>query len=426
MATGRLPAGIAIIRVSGPAAADALVHITGALPSPRRATHARFVAEGDTLDHGVALYFPGPHSVTGEDCAEFHIHGSRGVARALSAALLALPGLREAEPGEFTRRAFLNGRMDLTGVESLSDLIAAETEQQLRLALSGVSGTFRDMCLGWRADLQTLRAQVEAGLDFSDQDDFAANLPSGVEETIAPLISRMTDAVARAAQAEIVRDGYTVAIVGAPNAGKSSLLNALAMRDVAIVTAEPGTTRDVVEVVLDIAGYRVVVRDTAGLREADALAEMLGVARSLEAARSADLVLLAEDMRSPQGVDFGTDAEIIRIGTKCDLVTDSSSGEYDLRCSSITGIGVTDLLSLLRERVAGATSARGQLLPIRERHVRHIERAMAALRLCQGLSAPELIAEELRVAAIEVGKVVGIGDTEGLLGEIFSRFCIGK
>lgn len=425
VATGRLPSGIAIVRISGPEAAAALELLTGTLPPPRTATYRRLAVGKEVLDHGIALFFPGPGSVTGEDCAELHIHGSVAVAKAVSAALAGLPRCRPAEPGEFTRRAFLNGRMDLTGVESLSDLIAAETDQQRRLALTGVAGRIRDMCLGWRSELQTLRALVEADLDFSDQDDVEAQGPAGLDDAVCSLVARMASALERADQAEIVRHGYTVAIIGAPNAGKSSLLNALAMRDVAIVTAEPGTTRDVVEVALDIGGYKVLLRDTAGLREADTLAERIGVARAREAAEAADLVLLVEDSAQPIAVDVPGGPEVIRVGTKSDL-DGNKAQSYDVLLSVVTGDGLAELLKALAERVAASAGDGGDLMAIRSRHAGHIRQAVAALQRIRDQNAPELIAEELRTAAVEIGRVVGIGDTEELLGEIFARFCIGK
>lgn len=425
LSTGHLPSGIAIVRMSGPGVRHALEKVSGSVPPPRVARYGAFSYKGEVLDHGLALFFPGPGSATGEDCGEFHVHGSPAVVKALTAALSSLDGFRLAEPGEFSRRAFLNGRMDLTAVESLSDLIAAETDQQRRLALSGVSGKLRDLCLGWRFELQTLRAKVEAELDFSDQDDVAPELNDSLREQMRSLIGRIEAVAARFREAEIVREGFRVAIIGAPNAGKSSLLNALAMRDVAIVSEEPGTTRDLVEVALEIDGYKVIVTDTAGIREGAGIAETMGIDRARSAAELADLVILLEDMSNPLPVDLNVKHEVIRVGSKSDVLA-GNAGRYDIVVSSLSGYGIADLLAAigapLRERLPVGEG----LISVRERHVRHILRARdALLRACEAVDI-EIAAEELRVAAVEIGRVVGLGDTEDLLGEIFSRFCIGK
>ncbi|MCO5161480.1 MAG: tRNA uridine-5-carboxymethylaminomethyl(34) synthesis GTPase MnmE [Mesorhizobium sp.] len=425
LSTGHLPSGIAIVRMSGPGVRRALEEVSGSVPPPRVAKYGSLSFEGDLLDRGLALFFPGPGSATGEDCGEFHVHGSAAVVKGLTAALTSLEGFRLAEPGEFSRRAFLNGRMDLTAVESLSDLIAAETDQQRRLALSGVSGKLRDICLGWRYELQELRARVEAELDFSDQDDIAPDLNDAVAEKAKSLADRIQEIAARLRQAELVREGFRVAIVGAPNAGKSSLLNALALRDVAIVSDEPGTTRDLVEVALDIDGYKVVVTDTAGIREAVGTAETIGIERARRAADEADIVILLEDMSKPIPVTVNVQREAIRVGAKVDL-SDVGADNYDLVVSSSTGFGITRLLGLIRERLQTHRAAGEGLLSVRERHVGHLSRARDALLRVGGAVELEIVAEELRVAAVEIGRVVGVGDTEELLGEIFSRFCIGK
>lgn len=425
LSTGRLPSGIAIIRMSGPDVARALVAVAGAVPAPRTARYGPLSFNGELLDRGLSLFFPGPASATGEDCGEFHVHGSVAVVKGLIAALSSLEGFRLAEPGEFSRRGFLNGRMDLTAVESLSDLIAAETDQQRRLALAGMSGRLRDVFLGWRAELQSLRARIEAELDFSDQDDVSPDLNAALDTDIASLIRRMDEIAARLGQAEIVRDGYRVAILGAPNAGKSSLLNALAMRDVAIVSDEAGTTRDLVEVVLEIDGFKVVLVDTAGIREAAGVVETMGIERALRAAELADLVVLLEDISNPVPIALDITGEQLRVGAKNDLIR-LPRGVYDVVVSSLTGEGISELLSAISDKIQQATSDGDGLLAIRERHVGHLRRAREALQRAMTTGEAELLAEELRVAASEVGRIVGIGDTEDLLGEIFSRFCIGK
>ena len=425
LSTGHLPSGIAIVRMSGPGVRQALEQVSGSVPPPRVARYGAFSFKGEVLDHGVALFFPSPGSATGEDCGEFHVHGSAAVVKGITAALASLGGFRLAEPGEFSRRAFLNGRMDLTAVESLSDLIAAETDQQRRLALSGVSGRLRDICLGWRYELQTLRAKVEAELDFSDQDDIAPDLNDALREETRSLIGRIEAVAARFREAEIVREGFRVAIVGAPNAGKSSLLNALAMRDVAIVSEEPGTTRDLVEVALEIDGYKVIVTDTAGLREGVGIAETIGIERARRAADSADLVILLEDMSNPRPVDLNVKREVIRVGAKSDI-REGAADSYDIVVSSMSGYGIADLLKTIATRLHETLPVGEGLISVRERHVGHILRARDALRRIGEAVEMEIVAEELRVAAVEIGRVVGLGDTEDLLGEIFSRFCIGK
>lgn len=425
LSTGRLPSGIAIVRMSGPGVRTALEAVAGAVPPPRAARYGPLSFRGELLDHGLRLFFPGPKSVTGEDCGEFHVHGSVAVVKGLIAALSSLDGFRLAEPGEFSRRGFLNGRMDLTAVESLSDLIAAETDQQRKLALAGMGGKLRDTFLDWRAQLQSLRARIEAELDFSDQDDVSQDLNAAIGREIDSLTIRMDQLIGRLGQAELVRDGYRVAILGAPNAGKSSLLNALAMRDVAIVSDEAGTTRDLVEVSLEIDGFKVILTDTAGIRETKGVVEAIGIKRALGAAQLADLVILLEDTTNPVPITVDAAAAMLRVGAKSDL-SGSARGDYDVLVSSLTGDGIGGLLSKIGDRIRLAVSDGDGLLALRERHVGHLSRARAALQRASNANLPELVAEELRVAAVEIGRIVGIGDTEDLLGEIFSRFCIGK
>lgn len=424
LSTGHLPSGVAIVRLSGPGVRHALEQVSGSVPSPRVARYGPLSFEGEVLDHGLALYFPGPGSATGEDCGEFHVHGSSAVVKGLAAVLAGFDRFRLAEPGEFSRRAFVNGRMDLTAVESLSDLIAAETDQQRRLALSGISGRLRDICLDWRYELQALRARVEAELDFSDQDDVLPDVNDALHEETRFLIRRIESVAARFRQAELVREGFRVAIVGAPNAGKSSLINALAMRDVAIVSEEPGTTRDLVEVALEIDGYKVIVTDTAGIREGVGIAETIGIERARRAAEVADLVILLEDMSDPQPVDLKLEREVVKVGAKSD--TQEGSTGYDLTVSSLSGNGIADLVEFIATRLREKLPVGEGLISVRERHVGHILRARDALLRVSEAVEMEIVAEELRVAAVEIGRVVGLGDTEDLLGEIFSRFCIGK
>ncbi len=421
LSTGALPSGVAVIRLSGPAARGIVERMLGRLPAPRSLTYGPIHIDDEILDHGMAVWFPGPRSATGEDCAELHLHGSVAVVKAATAWLAGQTGLRLAEPGEFTLRGFHSGRLDLTGVEALSDLIAAETDAQRRQALGGVEGRIRDECVRWRAKIQSFRASIEAELDFSDQEDVPDRDHSERQLGISSLVGQMRALRGRLEAAEIVRRGFRVAIIGAPNAGKSSLINALAMRDVAIVTPEPGTTRDLVETTLDLGGYKVLVTDTAGIRKGQSEAEKIGIARARQSAETADLVLLvsAPDVAP---VEVATDGEVIRLGTKADL---GRVPRVDVSISVKSGEGIRELVQLIGSRAAaGSVGAAG--LPLRERHVGCIDRAMEELEAAMAESRTELTAEHLRLAAMEIGRIVGIGDTETLLGEIFSRFCIGK
>ena len=419
LSSGALPSGVAVLRISGAGSRVALETLFGSIPAPRRLAYGPIGRAERPIDMGMVVFFPGPATATGEDCAELHLHGSVAVLKAAKESLASIPGLREAEPGEFTLRAFHHGRMDLTEVESLSHLIEAETEAQRLQALSGINGAIRDACLAWRARLQSLRASIEAELDFSDQDDVPES--ADLTDEIAALAGEMKRFESGLRDAEIVRQGFRVAIVGAPNAGKSSLLNALAKRDVAIVTSEPGTTRDLIEVSLDLGGYKVILTDTAGLRDASSEAERIGVERARDAARSADLVLL---VREPGGADVAVDSSrrTIRIASKVDL---GNAVDFDIAISVATGEGIDMLIERLKMELE-AGGARRNGLPVTARQAGYVRRAEAHLGDALAAPLPELRAEHLRLAAEEIGRVVGIGDTEDMLGEIFGRFCIGK
>lgn len=422
LSTGRLPSGIAIVRLSGPHVRFAFETMFGAVPASRVATYGR-VGGTETLDHGLALFFPGPASVTGEDCGEFHLHGGVAVVKAVLTMLAGLPGLRPAEAGEFTRRAFLNGKMDLTGAEALSDLIASETEQQRQLAEASGSKQ-RALYESWRRSIVEIRAGVESDLDFSDQEDVSGLDLRALHGSINRLASSIEAHAARFRAAEIVRSGYSVAIVGSPNAGKSSLLNALAMNDVAIVSDEAGTTRDPISVSLDIDGFKVVLTDTAGLRSGGGVLEKIGMERARHAARRADLILRLIDPVAPVFVEVESAAESVDVWTKSDLL---AAPEDALSVSSIGEPDVGSVVRLIASRVSDVAGVgRSDVLPTRERHVRHLLSAAGSLRQSAMSDKPEIIAEELRFASVEIGRITGLTDTEELLGEIFSRFCIGK
>jgi tRNA modification GTPase len=427
LSSGRLPAGVAVVRISGAKTRFVLETIAGLVPAERVATYGTLVdGKRNPIDRGLVLFFQGPRSFTGEDIAEFHIHGGQASVAALLATLTAIEGVRQAEPGEFTRRAFLNGKLDLTETEALADLIEAETEAQRRFALANASGAQKTLYLGWRQRLIHARAMIEAEIDFSDEED----VPGAVSDTIWRDIAALNEEIGRHMAgfhaAEIIRDGYDVVILGAPNAGKSSLFNALARRDAAIVTDEPGTTRDLLDVVLDLGGLKIRVTDTAGLRNAAGKVETIGIERARGRAREADLVLMLEDMTAPARIDpGGVTAPVLRIGTKADKTT-AMAVAYDLRISSVTGQGIETLLDAIRRRADAATQAASDILPSRLRHMKLLEETQSFLERAQGGRAQELRAEELRLAADRLGRIVGTVDVEDLLDVIFSQFCIGK
>ena len=324
LSSGALPSGVAVMRISGPGTRFGLETLCGCVPAAREAT-LRTIRDrnGLALDRGLVIFFPGPASFSGEDCAELHLHGGRAVVAAVSEALGALEGFRYAEAGEFTRRAFENGKLDLTRVEGLADLVAAQTEMQRRMALDQAGGALQALYDGWMRRLTHCRALVEAGLDFSDEDDVPEDVSDGVRSDIRDIRGEMAAHLDRARTGEFVRDGCRVAIAGAPNAGKSSLLNALARREVAIVSDEPGTTRDVLTVTLDLDGYAVIVQDTAGLREAVEKVEQEGIRRAQAAIDAADIVLFLCDLSSMASVPAVVRDKTILVGTKADLVREA-------------------------------------------------------------------------------------------------------
>ncbi|MEZ5959608.1 MAG: tRNA uridine-5-carboxymethylaminomethyl(34) synthesis GTPase MnmE [Hyphomonadaceae bacterium] len=386
---------------------------------------------GVSLDDGLALWFPGPHSFTGEDVVELHIHGGPAVIAAVIDAALSRPGVRPAEPGEYTRRAFENGKLDLAEAEGLADLVDAETEGQRRQALRQRRGALSAVYEGWRGRLIEAAALIEAEIDFPDED-----LPDALAQRAGPILQGLADDMGRhlddAHRGERIRDGYRIAIIGPPNAGKSSLLNALAQREAAIVSDIPGTTRDVVEVRLVLAGFPVWIADTAGLREAADAIEAEGVRRALARAEEADLRLgvVEAGTEPPASLKAALQPSDLLIQSKADIVRAKTSyAEYgSLGVSALTGEAIPELLSLLSSRVTEALGREEAPVLTRARHRRLVEEARAALlRAIPALDAgPELAAEDVRVAADQIGRLTGRIDVEDLLGEIFSSFCIGK
>jgi tRNA modification GTPase len=403
--------------------------LAGRLPLPRQAAHVRFRAPetAGAIDEGLALWFPGPNSATGEDIAELHLHGSRAVLSAAMAELRRL-GLRLAEPGEFTKRAFQNGKLDLTQAEAIADLAAAETEAQRRQALRQLDGALGELYRGWADRLLRLLAHLEAAIDFPDEE-----LPPEIEAEVAEntwrLIAEIDVHLADGRRGERLRDGIAVTIVGPPNAGKSSLLNLLAQREAAITSPIAGTTRDVIEVAVDLAGYPVVLADTAGLRESGDLVEQEGLRRALARAEAAELRLFVFDVRYPGEAKRAAawpGSTTLLVGNKIDLAPDRERlPEGAIAISALTGDGLPELIETLVARIAEGYQAEAPLLT-RVRHREALEIAAEALRGALAADLPELRAEDLRLAWRSLGHITGRVDVEDLLDVIFADFCIGK
>lgn len=422
---------VAIIRVSGPLSGKVLSDIAGGLPAPRAFALRTFrdPASGEALDRGIVVWLPGPGSFTGEDCAELHLHGSAAVVSAVMAALSAEPGVRPAEKGEFTLRAFLSGKMDLVEVEGLSDLLDARTASQRRQAIRQMSGLASSVFDSWREQLLLIRADIEAAVDFADEPGIAEEAAPGIDRRIQRLLDEISEAVARAASVEILREGVRVVLAGLPNTGKSSLLNSLAQREAAIVSDVPGTTRDAIEVSLDIRGIPVLLTDTAGLRSSAAdKVEEEGIRRSRKHISEAQVViwLWSPDVAgSDLFPDFVPD---LVVRNKSDLNSGLLRNEGELEISTRTGAGLSEFI----ERLSGLLRQRfGEM----EGSLLASERQAAAARnsirlLNEALSCPpnrlELKAEAIRQASEQIGRITGKVGVEEWLGAIFSRFCIGK
>ena len=435
LGSGPAPAGVAVIRLSGPAAGAALSALTGnrALPKPRIAVLRNLTdpATDGLLDQGIVLWFPGPHSFTGEDVAELHIHGGAASIQAVLSALADLPGCRMAEAGEFTRRAFAEGRMNLTEVEGLADLIAAETEAQRRLALRQASGEGAGLYQNWTDRLIRILATLEAAVDFPE-DDLPEQILDRNEIDIRSLVDEWTQHIELGRASAGIRDGVRVAILGAPNVGKSSLLNRLAGRDAAIVSETAGTTRDVIEVRLDLGGYAVTLSDTAGLRETDDRIEEEGVRRALGAARASDLILYLSDDRTvlqsalPEAL-AERESDIFRILTKQDAEGDEGPQSESLySISSKTGAGLTHLLAGLEDACQSRYGAAVAAVAVRARHRDALAEARDALEHALIEREFALAAEDVRIALMQLGRITGRVDVESILDVVFSEFCIGK
>lgn len=424
LASGRGRAGVAVIRLSGPRAGSAIDALIGARPSPRLARLAalRDPADGSVIDRALILWFPGPASFTGEDVAELHAHGGRAIINRLTDVFTAL-GLRPAGPGEFTRRAFEHGKLDLSQAEAVADLVDAETEAQRRQALRQLDGAMGRLFETWRDRLKVLLARLEALIDFPDE-----GLDDAIEGEVLAALGPLRDDIARhladGQRGERLRDGFEIAIMGAPNVGKSSLLNRLSASDVAIVSDIPGTTRDVIEVALDLGGYRVLLIDTAGLRETDDPIEREGVRRARLRADAADLRLHVVNPGDALP-DSVPGIETILVANKADLGPAPAGA---IAVSARTGQGIDALLALITARVAERLEPGEAPAITRARHRAAVAEAVAGLdRALAPLPLPaELRAEDLRLALRALGRVVGAVDVEDLLDVIFFEFCIGK
>jgi len=428
LATAPGRSGVAVIRVSGPLAEAGIRHLTGSeAPSERKAAVRTLfdLSTGERIDTGIVLFFRGPHSYTGENIAEFQIHGGRAVQAALLSALAKLPGFRPAEAGEFTRRAVENGRLDLTQAEAIADLVFAETDAQRRLALRQHDGELSELYEGWRSRLIRAAAWIEASIDFADEDipqDALAKSRQEISEVRAEIIAHLNDG----RRGEILRDGLQIAVIGSPNVGKSSLVNALARRDVAIVSEQPGTTRDVIEVHLDLGGYSVILADTAGLRQSSDGVEQEGMRRARARAESADLrILLLDGTAGEEGSGIpGSRGDDIVVWNKADLA--ASKTKPGLWVSAKTGEGLADLVELLSKEAAKRVSGGEGPILTRARYRYALEEAAESLGFVPPTVQPELSAEHVRRALRAIGRITGRVDLDELLDVVFRDFCIGK
>lgn len=430
LSSGRPPAAIAVIRISGPRAGVALEALTGRIPAPRKGVLGRIreTPGGEMIDEALVLWFPGPNSETGEDVAELQLHGGPAVIAATLRVLGDMEGLRLAEGGEFTRRGFENGKLDLTAVEGLGDLIAAETDAQRRQAFKQMKGLLGDRAEAWRQRLVEALALVEARIDFSDEADVPEDLLGPALAIVRALRDEIAAALADGRRGERLRDGLVVAVTGPPNAGKSTLLNRLARRDVAIVSPVPGTTRDVIEVHLDLGGYPVTVLDTAGIRESADPIEQEGIRRARQRAEAADLILWLSDSGEEPG--FASSVRVWKLRTKIDLLGKEMDqeliNENEFFISAKNDVNIQSLMDRLGLFAAAALRGQEPALVTRERQRTLLQATLAGLTEALGQSEHELVAESLHRAADALGRLTGRIDVEDVLDVIFRDFCIGK
>ena len=428
VSSGSGMAGIAVIRMSGGKAGSVLASVAGSLPLPRRASvrQLRRPQSLEVIDQGLVLWMPGPLSATGEDVAEFHVHGSAAVIEALFEVFLSVDGVRLAEPGEFTRRAFVNDRMDLVEAEGLADLLQARTEAQRRMAMHHMLGHASSQYEVWRTELISLLARLEAAIDFVEEDGVAAAALADIKPKTLDLVARLSRAAAEADRAGALRSGVKVVFAGAPNVGKSTLLNLVAAREAAIVSSRPGTTRDVIEVPIVLGGIPVILTDTAGLRaEAGDEIEVIGMQRAKSEVSAADIVVWVTSVDVAEDIE-NTVVPALKVLNKSDLPGDAHG--IHLKVSAKTGEGVADLIAEVEKLVTERFSGMEQASVIRTRHRDAVEESIRFLNdsFLHDAGHIELAAECLRKACFSIGRVTGRVDVEDLLGKIFSEFCIGK
>ncbi len=432
LSSGSPPAGIAVIRMSGPVAAEAVEALCGDVPRPRRASHRQMVdpRTGEAIDTGLVLFFPGPDSFTGEDVAEFHVHGGRAVISALLAVFGEMGGCRPAERGEFTRRAFVNDRLDLSAAEGIGDLVAADTDAQRRAALAQMEGSIRKQYESWAASLVRARGLLEAEIDFSEEESLGRVWSDQGRSIAAAVRDEFEQALSTYDHARGIREGLEVMLIGSVNVGKSTLLNVLAGRDIAIVSPQAGTTRDLIEVAVDLGGFKVVFVDGAGLRQSDEAIESEGIRRALARAEAADLLLWLRDTPGADASLVDVGSEVWSVATKGDLEADQATirlrNESDFVISAVRGDGVPELVDAIRTWAAEKGSGVGEMVVSRERHRAAVRDALGHLERGLSRDEPELAAEELRMAVDAIGRLTGRVDADDVLDIVFREFCIGK
>lgn len=427
LSSGSLPSGVAVLRLSGPAATDVLTGMGVTCPQPRFAQFSTLKDEnGRPIDEALVLYFPAPFSFTGEDIIELQCHGSQAVVQKLLTQATSHPAVRLAEAGEFSQRAFENGKMDLVEVEGLGDLLDAKTENQRQLALNRMQGGISDKVDQWRTQIIDLLAEVEARLDFSDEGDVDDSLPTAFQQDLNTLIGSIEGALSGFNSGQIIKDGFHVALVGRPNVGKSTLLNALAQSDRAIVTDIPGTTRDVIEVDIDIEGQLFRLYDTAGIRETEDVVELEGISRSYRAIEQANLVI--ELMDGSENGDQVYPRADWQLFTKRDLrQSENLDSRETLSVSAKTGAGIAELMHRLVCAASTVKDSRETTLISHQRDRAALETAILHLNAASDLNKPlEFIAEDLRQATLPLSRLIGLVDAEQILDRLFAGFCIGK
>ncbi len=430
LSSGKLPSGVAVIRVSGNEVQNIIKSIRGKVPPARMMAYGSLYSlEHEFLDSALTVFFPAPNSFTGEDCVEFHLHGGKAVVARFLNELSKFENCRIAEAGEFSKRAFANGKLDLTEAEGLADLIDAETESQRRLAVMGASGALAELYREWRQELLRARAMIEAELDFVEEQDIPDSVSDQIWDKLKLLSSAIKKHVADGYRAQAMREGIKIVIAGAPNSGKSSIINRLAGRDVAIVTDEEGTTRDALEIRLILAGLPVLVTDTAGIRETANKVEKIGIDTALKRLQEADLILHIEDMSSPVEITLPAEnnAEIWRLGNKVDLVRGDDS-RWPIQFSAETGEGFEEFLDKLIEFCNSFSESLGDLVPARKRQFDLLKETISEIDSALMLKDLDLTlrAEHLRRASDMLGRITGDIDVEDILDVIFSQFCVGK